>query len=226
MAMSEDSGYRIQLWDYYDRRAQFRAQDAFARAQDAESRQVRNALEYWHGLGVDVSASELGAENSQVREVLHSLEPATYLEVGSGPGSYTSVLPGKGIALDQSAAALRVLLSRVSGVPVIRADALRLPLHDQSVACVFATHIYGILGKPDRNMLLREARRVARRIVLLDSGRPAGVPAEQWQQRSSGLDQQLYSVLRQHFDAQELPDEIGGQVLFAGRFYALVTSEI
>jgi methyltransferase family protein len=226
MAMSEDSDYRVQLWDYYDRRAQFRDQGAFARTQDAESQQVRNALEYFQGLGVDASASELGAENSQVREVLGSLEPATYLEVGSGPGSYTSVLPGEGIALDQSAAALRVLLSRVSGVPVIRADALHLPLQDQSVACVFATHIYGILGETDRNMLLREARRVARRLVVLDSGRPAGVPAEQWQRRSSGLDRQHYRVLRQHFDAQELADEIGGQVLFAGRFYVLVSSEI
>ena len=224
--MSEDSDYRVQLWDYYDRRAQFRDQGAFARTQDAESQQVRNALEYFQGLGVDASASELGAENSQVREVLGSLEPATYLEVGSGPGSYTSVLPGEGIALDQSAAALRVLLSRVSGVPVIRADALHLPLQDQSVACVFATHIYGILGETDRNMLLREARRVARRLVVLDSGRPAGVPAEQWQRRSSGLDRQHYRVLRQHFDAQELADEIGGQVLFAGRFYVLVSSEI
>jgi hypothetical protein len=226
MSMSEDSGYRVQLWDYYDRRTQFRSQDAFARAQDAESQQIRTALEYWHGLGVDASASEVGAENAHVRQLLHSLPPATYLEVGSGPGSYTSDLPGKGVALDQSAAALRVLRSRVSRVPVIRADALHLPLHDQSVACVFATHIYGILGETDRNMLLREARRVARRLVVLDSGRPAGVPAEQWQRRSSGLDRQHYRVLRQHFDAQELADEIGGQVLFAGRFYVLVSSEI
>jgi hypothetical protein len=226
MAMSEDSGYRIQLWDYYDRRAQFRAEDAFARGQHDESQQVRNALEYWHGLGVDASAAELAAEHGRVREVLHSLPPATYLEVGSGPGSYTSVLPGKGVALDQSAAALGVLRSRVARVPVIRADALRLPLHDQSVACVFATHIYGILGEPDRDVLLHEARRVAHRIVVLDAGRPAGVPAEQWQRRSSGLDQQFYRVLRQHFDARELADEIGGEVLFAGRFYVLVSSEI
>ena len=157
--------------------------------------------------------------------MLHSLEQATYLEVGSGPGTYTSVLPGKGIALDQSAAALRLLLSRVSGVPAIRADALDLPLHDRSVACVFATHIYGILDESGRDALLEEARRVASRMVVVDSGRPAGVPAEQWQQRTSGLDEQIYNVLRRHFDAQELADEVGGQVLFAGRFYVVVASE-
>jgi ubiquinone/menaquinone biosynthesis C-methylase UbiE len=221
--MSADSGYRVQLWDYYDRRAQFRAQDAFGRVQQG-SRHIRNALEYWHRLGVPASASELEEEDAQVREVLHSLGPATYLEVGSGPGTYTSVLPGKGCALDQSEAALRLLRSRVPGVPAIRGDALHLPLRVRSVDRVFAAHIYGILDKSGRNALLSEARRVAGELVILDSGRPAGVLAVQWQQRTSGLDQQLYRVLRRHFDAQELADEIGGQVLYAGRFYVMVAS--
>ncbi len=225
MVMSEDSEYRDQLWDYYDRRVQFRAQNALAGAQDDESRDVRNALEYWHGLGVAATASELQVEDAQVREVLHSLEPTAYLEVGSGPGTYTSILPGKGIALDQSAAALRVLLSGESGIPVIRADALRLPLSDQSVGRVLAAHIYGILAEPDRATLLQEARRVGSQIIVVDSGRPAGVSAEEWQQRTSGLDRQLYRVLRRHFDAHELADEIGGKVLFAGHFYVVVISE-
>ncbi len=225
MVVSEDTEYRVQLWDYYDRRVQFRAQDALARAQDYESRDVRTALEYWHGLGIAASASELLAEDARVCEVLHSLEPTTYLEVGSGPGTYTSILPGKGIALDQSAAALRVLLSRESGVPVIRADALQLPLRDRCVGRVFAAHIYGILAEPGRTALLQEARRVGSQIIVLDSGRPAGVSAEEWQQRTSGLDRRVYRVLRRHFDAHELADEIGGRVLFAGRFYVVVISE-
>ena len=224
MAVGKDLGYRVQLWDYYDRRAEFRAQDALAQVQD-ESRWLRHALEYWHWLGVPASESELKAEDMQVRAVLRSLEQATYLEVGSGPGTYTSVLSGRGIALDQSAVALRLLLARGSGTPAIRADAFVLPLHDRSVGCVFATHIYGLLDESDRATLLREARRVAPRIVVLDAGRPAGVPAEQWQQRTSGLDQQIYNVHRRHFDARELADEIGGQVLFAGHFYVVVTSE-
>ncbi len=65
---------------------------------------------------------------------------------------------------------------------------------------------------------------MAGELVILDSGRPAGARAVQWQQRTSGLDQQLYRVLRRHFDAQELADEIGGQVLYAGRFYVVVAS--
>jgi SAM-dependent methyltransferase len=225
MVVSEDTEYRVQLWDYYDRRVQFRAENALARAQDDESRDVRNALEYWHGLGVAATASELRVEDAQVGEVLHSLEPTTYLDVGSGPGTYTSILNGKGIALDQSAAALRVLLSSGPWIPVIRADALQLPLRDQSVGRVFAAHIYGILTEPDRTTLLQEARRVGSQIIVLDAGRPAGVSAEEWQQRTSRLDRQLYRVLRRHFDAHELADEIGGKVLFAGRFYVVVVSE-
>lgn len=223
--VSEDSAYRDQLWDYYDRRVQFRAQDGLARVLDDESRGVRTALEYWHGLGVTVTSSELRAEDAQVREVLQSLEPTPYLEVGSGPGTYTSILPGTGIALDQSAAALRVLLSREPGIPVIRADALQLPLRDQSVGRVFAAHIYGILAEHDRATLLHEARRVGSHVVVVDAGRPVGVSAEEWQQRTSGLDRQEYRVLRRHFDAHELAHEIGGKVLFAGRFYVVVTSE-
>jgi hypothetical protein len=222
--MSEDSDYRVQLWDYYDRRVEFRAQNA-ARGQDDESRQVRNALEYWHGLGVAASAAELEAEDAHVRGVLNSLESTTYLEVGSGPGTYTSILPGKGIALDQSATALRVLGSRLSGISAIRADALQLPLRDRSVGRVFAAHIYGILAGPDRTTLLQEARRVGSQLVVLDAGRPTGVSAEEWQQRTTGLDRQLYRVLRRHFDAHELADEIGGKVLFAGSFYVVVISE-
>jgi hypothetical protein len=220
--MSNNAAYRLQLWDYYDRRAQFRSQDPLADSEN-EGRRLRHALEYWHGLGVAASASDVEEENVRVREVLHSLEHVTYLEVGSGPGTYTSILPGRGIALDQSVAALGLLLSRTSGIPAIRADALHLPLYDHSVECVFATHIYGILDEADRITLLKEARRVASsQIVVLDAGRPAGVLPEQWQERTSGLDQQIYNVQRRHFDAQDLADEIGGRVLFAGQYYVVV----
>ena len=224
--MSEDSDYQVQLWTTTTAELSFAPR---ARSPEPKTPRANKFAMPWNiskASGSMLPRRNSGRRTRRYAKCSGSLEPATYLEVGSGPGSYTSILPGEGIALDQSAAALRVLLSRVSGVPVIRADALHLPLHDQSVACVFATHIYGILGESDRNMLLREARRVARRLVVLDSGRPAGVPAEQWQRRSSGLDRQHYRVLRQHFDAQELADEIGGQVLFAGRFYVIVSSEI
>jgi hypothetical protein len=212
-AMGEDVGYRTQLWRYYDLRPRDPTGTARARA-----------LEYWRGLGVAVTGSEIEEEDTQVRAVLASLPPATYLEVGSGPGGYTAVLRGQGIALDQSATALHILRSRHVGVPVLRADGLELPLRDSSVERLFASHVYGILQPSERVVLLVEARRVARQVVLLDSGRPPGVPAEQWQQRSVRSDGQVFRVLRRHFRAAELAAEIGGRVLFAGRFYVVVVA--
>jgi SAM-dependent methyltransferase len=209
----EESAYRTQLWRYYDRRVE-----------EVEATGLARAVEYWHGLGVAVSVSAIESEDTQVREVLHSLGPALFLEVGSGPGTYTSAIPARGIALEQSAAALRVLLACVSGVPAVRANALALPLRDASVERVFAGHIYGILDEAGRHALLSEARRVAREVVVVDSGRPAGVPAEHWQQRTIGQDSEVFSVLRRHFEAQELADEIGGRVLFAGQYYVVVVT--
>jgi hypothetical protein len=90
--------------------------------------------------------------------------------------------------------------------------------------CV-ATHIYGVLEQLGRARLLEKARRVASsRIVLLDSGRPASVPAEQWQERSSGLDEHVYNVHRRHFEAQEIADEIDGLVLFEGQFDVVIAA--
>jgi hypothetical protein len=221
--MDEHSDYRDQLWDYYDRRSVLRDEPPSSTGHDAGP-QIHYALEYWRGLGVDVSPAELETENAQVREVIRSLDPSTYVEIGSGPGTYTSMLPGRGLALDQSATALRVLRSHVGTVPAVRADALRLPLRDGGVERVFAAHLYGILDEPARFKLLREVRRVAHQIIVLDAGRPGGVPAEHLQMRSSGSGPETYRVLRRHFTAQELADEFGGQVLFAGRFYVMVVS--
>ena len=54
-------------------------------------------------------------------------------------------------------------------------------------------------------------------------GRPEGVNAEEWQERTlPGGDS--YRVFRRHFDAEELAAEVGGVVLFAGQFYVLVST--
>jgi SAM-dependent methyltransferase len=214
-----NADYRAQLWDYYDRRAAVR--DRRALSNQEVGPQVRYALEYWRGLGVDVSPSEIEAENAQVRGVLSSLESTRFLEVGTGPGTYTAMIPGRGIALDQSDAALRILRSHSPRVPTIRADAFCLPLRERCVGRVFATHLYGLLDESERMTLLNEARRVASQIIVLDAGRPAGVPAEQLQERGSGSDHVIYRVLRRHFEAAELADEIGGHALYAGRFYVV-----
>ncbi len=199
------------MWDYYDRRA----------AQGI--RGVNHALEYWTGLGVEVTVADIEAESDQLVRHLRGLTPARFVEVGAGPGTFTTILPGRGMALDQSDASLRILLAGPAQVPVVRADALSLPIRDQVVERVYATHIYGILGEKDRRVLVSEAKRVARQLVIVDAGRPAGVPAEHWQDRTLP-DGSSWRIHRRHFEGPDLAAEVGGEVLFAGRFYVLIAA--
>jgi len=53
------------------------------------------------------------------------------------------------------------------------------------------------------------------------AGRPEGVEAAEWQERTLN-DGRQYQVFRRHFDAETLAAEVGGQVLFHGAFYVLV----
>jgi hypothetical protein len=199
------------IWEYYDRRA----------AQGV--RGVSHAVEYWTGLGVEVTAADIEAEAAQLERHLRGLAPARFVEVGAGPGTFTTMLPGWGIALDQSDTSLRVLLAGPAHVSAVRADALALPIPDQGVERVFATHIYGLLGAEARRALVSEARRVAREVVIVDAGRPAGVPAEHWQDRTLP-DGSSWRICRRHFDGPDLAAEVGGRVLFAGRFYVLIAA--
>jgi hypothetical protein len=196
-------------WEYYDRRAQEGA------------RTVGHAHQYWTGLGVEITEAEIEAEGNEVRQILRSMRPATFVEVGAGPGTFTADIPGIGLALDQSDAALRVLLGDLPRCPAVRADACRLPLHDLAVQRVVATHIYGILPQGKLRTFLAEARRVSAEFIVLDSGRPSGVPAEQIQRRSLG-GEETFEIHRRHFDAEALAEELGGHALFSGRFYVLV----
>ena len=200
---------RQRSWEYYDRRAQ------------EGQRTVRHAAEYWTGLGVKTTEAEIEAEGLELRGLLRSLTPATFAEVGAGPGTFTSDLPGRGLALDQSDAALRVLLASSPTIPAVRADACHLPFPARALERVLATHIYGLLRKPERGSFLAEAHRVADELLVLDASRPMGVAAEQTQRRTlSGGER--FEIYRRHFDAEELAQELTGQPVFAGRFYVLV----
>jgi Methyltransferase domain len=207
--MEPAHGDRRRLWEYYDRRAQ------------EGQRTVRHAAEYWTGLGVKTTELEIETEGLELRRLLRSLTRATFAEVGAGPGTFSTDFAGRGLVLDQSDAALRVLLADSPTIPAVRADACRLPFPDRALERVIATHIYGLLRKPERGSFLAEAHRVADELIVLDAARPIGVPAEQTQLRTlSGGGR--FEIYRRHFDAEELAQELGGRPVFAGRFYVLV----
>ncbi|HET9733008.1 MAG TPA: class I SAM-dependent methyltransferase [Acidimicrobiales bacterium] len=204
-----DTGWRATFWEYYDRRA-------------AEGvRGSGHAADYWTGLGVPATAADIEAEARQLQRLLRALPPARFVELGAGPGTFTADLPGEGVAIDQSGAALRVLRTNQPRVPVVRADALRLPFPDKALDRAVAAHLYGVLPPEERRPLLGEARRVAAELVVVDAGRPDGVPGEHWQDRTLP-DGGRYRILRRHFTGEQLAGELGGRSLFSGRFYVLV----
>ncbi len=204
-------GHRRSLWDYYDRRVGRRLPG------------LLNAHAYWSGLGVEVDPDDIAVEAGKLEQRLRELRPQQFVDVGAGPGTFTGLLPGTGIALDQSHRALDTLRALIPGVPVIQADAFRLPIASQSLRRFFSSHLYGLLLPDERQDFLDEARRVAAEMLILDAGRPDGVSAEEWQDRTLP-DGRVYRVFRRHFSAEALAAEVGGDVLFDGRFYVLVVA--
>ncbi|HLX87877.1 MAG TPA: hypothetical protein VKR22_05430 [Acidimicrobiales bacterium] len=49
--------------------------------------------------------------------------------------------------------------------------------------------------------------------------------AEEWQERTLP-DGESFKVFRRHFDPEVLAGEVGGDVLFGGQFYVLVSVEL
>lgn len=197
------------MWHYYDRRIAYREPGA------------NNVLSYFLGLGASADLDEIEDELDAVRRLLRDLPPTKYLDVGCGPtGEFTSQLTGTGCATDQSEAALRQLGRRLPRLPLLRADALRLPIADNSIGRVFMSHLYGLLLPDESAELLAEVRRVADEMVILDSGRPPGTEREGWQTRSLP-DGTSYPIFRRHLDVETLADEIGGDPLFSGQYFVL-----
>jgi ubiquinone/menaquinone biosynthesis C-methylase UbiE len=200
---------RASLWTYYDRRA------------PEYDGAVDGAYRYFRSLGVDVDLEAIRAERRAVTEELARLPPCVFVDVGAGPGVFTTEIPGNGFALDQSENALRRLRAEVGDVPAMRADATALPFGANMVTRLFAGHLYGHLEPPDRATFLSEARRVAHEFVILDSGLPPGARPEEWQTRSLP-DGSTHTVYKRHFDIDVLVAEVGGEALFGGRYFVLV----
>lgn len=187
----------------------------------------RRAPEYddWYlGLGSFRERERPGwtEELSDVVRTVRSLAPARTVDVACGTGFISRHLPGHLVGLDRSQAMLEAAGSRVSGR--VRADGTSLPFRDDGVDRIFTGHFYGHLRDHERTRFLREARRVARDLVVLDAVRREGVPAEEMQTRilSDGSTHQVY---KRFFTARSLLDELGGgRTLHEGRWFVLVAS--
>ena len=187
----------------------------------------RRAPEYddwWRGRGLFSHRQRPGwdEETAALTRTLEALDPARTLDIACGTGFLTRHLPGEITGLDQSEAMLELAAGKLPDAKFVRGDALDLPFADNSFARAFTSFFYGHLEEPERSVFLREARRVAPELVLVDSARTEDVQPVEWQERVLN-DGSRWQVYKRFFEPEELAGELGsGRTLFAGRWFVAV----
>jgi demethylmenaquinone methyltransferase/2-methoxy-6-polyprenyl-1,4-benzoquinol methylase len=156
-------------------------------------------------------------------DAVASLPAVRTVDVACGTGFLTQHLPGRVVGIDASAGMLVESRTRHAH-PLVRGDAFALPFEDGSFERVFTGHFYGHLLPDQRPRFLDEGRRVAPDLVVVDAKIHPAVAPEQTQQRVLN-DGSSHRVFKRYFTAAQLADELGGgQILFDGRWFVMVTS--
>jgi len=187
---------------------------------------AREYDDWWVGNGGFAARRRPGwaEEVAELVEAVSSLPGGRVLDVACGTAFLTRHLPGDVTALDQSASMVEIARSRMPAARVVQGEAVPLPFGDGEFDLLFTSHFYGHLLQDEREAFLREARRVARRLAVVDSARRSDVPAERWEGRVLN-DGSRHRVFKRWFRGAELADELGGgEVLHDGNWFVLVAS--
>lgn len=182
--------------------------------------------DWWLGTGLfaDRVRPDWSSEVQRVVDVVRGLSPARVLDVACGTAFLTRHLRGEVVALDQSARMVQIAAARLRQAQVAQGDAVPLPFSDGQFDRVFTSHFYGHLLPGQREAFAREARRVGRQLVVVDSARRPDVDAEEWQERVLN-DGSRHRVYKRFFVAEELADELGGgHVLHAGHWFVVIAT--
>jgi ubiquinone/menaquinone biosynthesis C-methylase UbiE len=164
------------------------------------------------------------AEDLQALEdTISQLPEAKTLDVACGTGFLTRHLHGQVTALDQSEKMLEIARRRLTCARIVRADALSLPFPDNAFDRVFTAHFYGHLEEPSREAFVREARRVAPELVIVDAALPPhGQPVRR--ERRILSDGSEFQVYKRYFDGDDLVSEFGGgTVIQRSRWFVVVS---
>jgi ubiquinone/menaquinone biosynthesis C-methylase UbiE len=183
----------------------------------------RRAPEYddwWLGTGLFAQRERPGwnEEVARLIETVAALEPAVTVDVACGTGFLTQYLRGELTLLDQSNSMLARAGQRRPDARVLRADVPPLPFADRSFERLFTSHFYGHLRDDARSDFLREARRVAGELVVVDS---AGDDREEEHERVLN-DGSRHRVYKRWFRGATLAAELGGEVVIDGDWFVIV----
>jgi ubiquinone/menaquinone biosynthesis C-methylase UbiE len=159
------------------------------------------------------------AEVEQVTHLIAALPPARTLDVACGSGFLTRHVRGLVVGVDQSPAMVTLAQTRLPHGVAVVADALNLPFADQAFDRVITGHFYGHLPPDERGAFLAEARRVAGELIVIDSALRPGIEPEQWQERILN-DGSVHRVYKRYLSGRRLADELGGEPLLDGRWFA------
>jgi SAM-dependent methyltransferase len=161
-------------------------------------------------------------ETKALTRTLGALPPARTLDVACGTGFLTQHLRGEITGLDQSPSMLELARAKVPEGRFVQGDALELPFSDDSFERLLTSFFYGHLEEDDRDAFLREARRVADELIVVDSALHDEVDPVEWQERVLN-DGSRWQVYKRYFEPDSLADELGGgRTLFAGRWFVAV----
>jgi len=187
-------------------------------------RRAREYDDWWLGTGRFAERDRPGWEEEveALTGALAALPPARTLDIACGTGFLTRHLPGEVVGLDQSATMIGEARRQAPEATFVQGDAFELPFEDGSFDRIFTAHFYGHLEDDDRERFLREARRVARELVVADSALRDDVEPEEQQERILN-DGSCWEVYKRYFTAEGLAAELGGgEIVFAGRWFVAV----
>lgn len=186
----------------------------------------RRAPEYddwWLGEGLFADRERPGWDEERARlgGAIADLEPVRTLDVACGTGFLTRHLRGEVVGLDASERMLALARQQARHATFVQGDALSLPFDDGMFDRVFTSYFYCHLEESDRERFLAEARRVAPELVVVASRRGDEDTAERWDERFL-KDGSRWTVYKRVFEGADLAQELGGEILFEGRWFLVV----
>jgi ubiquinone/menaquinone biosynthesis C-methylase UbiE len=182
--------------------------------------------DWYLGIGRFTDRDRPGWEDelAGLARTIEALPQARTLDVACGTGFLTRHLQGDVVGIDASEKMIAIAQERIPEGEFSTADALELPFEDGSFDRLFTGHFYGHLKNGDRERFLREARRVARELVIVDASQQHSPVAEEFQPRILN-DGSHWEVYKRFFSGAGLAAELGGgETLFEGRWFVVVRS--